>query len=90
VDKQELTLKLEEEIAKGQRAGRAYNLYVKQFLETNFRELYDAFLNASTAEDALEIRRLVIANKELELTIVRDIDTCKMAKKQLESMKDEH
>lgn len=83
MDKQEKRAKLEEEIALGQRATRAYELYLKNFLDTNFRELYVAFINYPE-QDILALKHLVTANKELELTIQRDMDTGKLATKQLE------
>jgi hypothetical protein len=78
--------KLEAEVAIGLRAQRAYDLYLKEFFETNYRELYTAFVNCVNDEDALAIRRLSQATKELHMTLERDINTGKMAAKQLSDM----
>ena len=84
MDKEELRLKLEEEVALGQRATRAYDIYIRNFLEMNYKELYAAFVNC-TEDEVLALKKLVTANMELELTIQRDMDTGKLAAKQLES-----
>ena len=89
MDKQELRLKLEEELALGQRATRAYELYIKQFLETNYRELYNAFMATDDDAQSLLFKRYIIANQELELTIIRDMNTGKRAAKQLEDSRDD-
>ena len=75
--------KLEVEIAIGNRAQRAYDLYLKEFFETNYRELYNAFVSCQTDEDALAIMRLSQATKELHMTLERDINSGKMAAVQL-------
>ena len=84
MDKEELRLKLEEEVALGQRATRAYDIYIRNFLETNYKELYADFVNC-TEDEVLALKKLVTANMELELTIHRDMNTGKLAAKQLES-----
>jgi hypothetical protein len=79
---------LEEEVALGQRAQRAYDVYLKDFFELNYKELFAAFVDCTNDEDAQAIRRLTHANRELQMTLERDIDSGKMATITLQQAKD--
>ena len=76
---------LRQEIEKGNRAIHAYEMYVKEFIERVEADLYQQFLSVSTQEEntILEIKRLSTALAALKHAILQDIETGKLAEKQL-------
>jgi hypothetical protein len=75
---------LHEEVNIGNRAQQAYDIYLKDYFDkfqSNVgKQLY---VNDLTANDILAIRHQITAIKVLEEIILRDIETGKLAFKQL-------
>jgi hypothetical protein len=76
----------EQEVHLGETAGRAYTTYIKAFIERLNEELYANFLNTSDIDEAMEIKRVQIALNTLENTVLRDIDSGKLARQQLDNL----
>jgi hypothetical protein len=74
------------EIHLGEVASRAYTTYIKAFIGRLSEELYANFLNTSDIDEAMEIKRVQIALNTLENTVLRDIDSGKMARQQLDNL----
>ena len=75
---------LHEEVNIGNRAQQAYDIYLKDYFDifqSNVgKQLY---VNDLTANDILAIRHQITAIKALEEIVLRDIETGKLAFKQL-------
>ena len=75
---------LHEEVNIGNRAQQAYDIYLKDYFDifqSNVsKQLY---ANDITANDILDIRHQITAIKALEEIVLRDIETGKLAFKQL-------
>lgn len=86
--KEEQYEQLENEVLRGQRAQRAYDDFIKEFVDTKKAILFDNFcnINISEPEKLLEARRLVTVLEDLEASIVTIINTGKMAAKTLEGV----
>lgn len=75
---------LHEEVNIGNRAQQAYDIYIKDYFDSFqsnvSKQLYANYL---TADDILDIKYQITAIKALEEIILRDIETGKLAFKQL-------
>lgn len=80
--------KIEQEAAKCEAAGRAWEFHVKPFFENKEIELFDAFKDASTVDDKAILLIKMQANV---LAMIKDhfesmINTGKMARRQLQEL----
>ena len=88
----ELVERLKQELYVSEQAETAYNIYLKQHIAKVTENLFNEFSNTSVEnmDRVMEIKRLHAAVKALEVSVLNDIDTGKMAAKQLELiLKDE-
>jgi len=86
--KEEQYEQLENEVLRGQRAQRAYDEFIKEFVELKKVILFNNFCNigVSETEKLQEARRLVTVIEDLEAHIITIINTGKMAAKTLEGV----
>jgi len=81
---QEETDRLKDAISLGSRAEKAYNTYVRQFLETQYSRLYQEFLNSTSDAEVIAIKRLIDAVQQLEVSLRNDVESGKIASRRLE------
>ena len=86
--KEEQYEQLENEVLRGQRAQRAYDEFIKEFVELKRVILFNNFCSVSVSETEKlqEARRLVTVLGDLESDILSVINTGKMAAKTLEGV----
>jgi len=86
--KEEQYEQLENEVLRGQRAQRAYDEFIKEFVELKKVILFNNFcsIGVSETEKLQEARRLVTVIEDLEAHIITIINTGKMATKTLEGV----
>lgn len=86
--KEEQYEQLENEVLRGQRAQRAYDEFIKEFVELKKVILFNNFCAVSINEPdkLMEARRLVTVIEDLEAHIITIINTGKMAAKTLEGV----
>jgi len=84
----DLDTQLKDEMALGHKAEAAYEGYVKDHVAYTNQRLYQEFLSTSVTETdrILEIKRLQSALRGLEISILNDIETGKMAAKQFNTL----
>lgn len=80
------------EQAKGLSAERAYNEFIKPFVEEKRQVLFEAFqtISISESEDLMEVKRMLATVNALELDIISKIETGRLATHALEKYKDTH
>lgn len=79
----------EAEVAKGNRAKTAYDLYIKEHIDVTVKNIYDGIESCHVADvDTLQtLKGLLSAIRGLERSILNDIDTGRMAAIALEKDK---
>ena len=77
---------LTSEIHRAECAKTAYDVYIKEHIGIVTRQLFEEFSNTSVEnmDKVMEIKRLQSAVKSLEISILNDIDTGKLAAARLE------
>lgn len=73
--------KLEQEVLYGNKAKKAYKLFVKDFIDAKRKQLYETFktVELTNEQDLIAIKRLDLALSSLEAEIQSAIDTGRMA-----------
>lgn len=86
----EKEVNLHDEVARGKRASDAYNSYVKEHLDKTQERLFEAFVHLHPQDDAAikHVKYLASAVEGLRSTILQDIETGTLARKQLEEQTD--
>lgn len=76
---------LAEQVAKGHRAKQAYDGYIAGFVEKYKGHLLNHFLQVHSGDmdTIMEIKRLLTALATMEQEVLNDIDSGRMAEKQL-------
>lgn len=85
---QETEQKLRLEVVIARKAQSAYDDYIQKFIALKREDIIDGFRRASVAdvETIMKIKQLDIALTALEVAVKRDIETGKLAEKQLEEI----
>ena len=80
---------LAEELARARRAKQAYDIYVKDHIDTTVKKIYEGIESCSVVDTQLlcELKSLLSAVRGLERSILNDIDTGVLAEKMLEDVK---
>ncbi len=77
---------LKTEIALGDRASRAWELYLKQYVEDLNEQYYDEFINTNDIDYVLELKRKQKALMHMTQSIQTTIETGRLAQQQLDGM----
>ena len=83
---------LENEQLLGNRAQRAYDEFIKPFIEDKRRILFEAFqaIRISDTDDLMEVKRMLSAIDALDIEIRTVIDTGKLASESLKQNEEIH
>ena len=74
---------LKDEVAKAERAQRAYDSYLKDFFAEQDKLVYDSFLASDSVETLQLVQYTLKALQELKTSVSQDIYTGKLAQQQL-------
>jgi len=77
---------LKTEIALGDRASRAWELYLKQYVDDLNRQYYDEFINTNDIDSVLEIKQKQWALTQMAQSIQTTIETGRLAQQQLDEI----
>jgi hypothetical protein len=79
--------KLHEEVRRGKTAQHVYDIYIKEHINIAVSDIYTniELLSISETEKLIEFKRLLASIRGLERAIFNDIETGKLAQKQLEN-----
>lgn len=77
------TEQLEKEVELGERAAKAYSLWVMHYIDTQSVVIFEEFKNSKEV-DYQTIKSNMIAIMAIETAIKQDIDTGKLASRQLQ------
>jgi hypothetical protein len=77
---------LKTEIALGDRAARAWELYLKQYVDDLNKQYYDEFINTNDIDSVLEIKQKQWALTQMAQSIQTTIETGRLAQQQLDGM----
>ena len=80
---EDLEHQLKNEIALGDRAEKAYSLYLQSYIDSLYRKYYDDFINTNDIDTVYKIKLQQRAVKDLEQGIFTAIETGKLARAQL-------
>ena len=83
---------IEREIEYGKKANTAYDLYIKDFIDDARNRIFEAFeeLNISDTDGLLQLKLMQSSIKALEDSVLSDIESKKLAEKQLQSEASKH
>ena len=77
---------LKTEVALGDRASRAWELYLKQYVDDLNKQYYDEFINTNDIDSVLEIKQKQLALAQMAQSIQTTIETGRLAQQQLDRM----
>jgi hypothetical protein len=75
---------LKQEVALGDRASRAWELYLKQYVDELNKQYYDEFINTSDIDSVLEIKQKQWALTQMAQSIKSTIETGRLAQQQID------
>lgn len=78
---------LSDEVRLGRQAQQAYDVYVKRHIDSTVQNIYEGIevLSVTQKEELIELKGLLTAIRGLEMSVLRDIETGKLAAIQLEN-----
>ncbi len=77
---------LKTEVALGDRAARAWELYLKQYVDDLNKQYYDEFINTNDIDSVLEIKQKQWALTQMAQSIQTTIETGRLAQQQLDEI----
>ena len=83
---EEIEYQLKEEIALGDRASRAWELYLKQYVEELNKQYYDEFINTNDIDIVVLIKNKQHALMEMAQAIQSTIETGRLAQQQIDEI----
>jgi len=83
---------IERDIEYGKKASTAYDLYIRDFIADARNRIFEAFeeLSITDAEGLLQLKLMQSSIKALEDSVLRDIESKKLAEKQLQTEASKH